>query len=147
MASVEDKDSMKNVVQIAAGSKDHSTLVTAVKAADLADTLANPGPFTVFAPTNAAFEKLPKGTVEELLKSSKLKDLQNILEYHVAVGVYNASSLTDGQVINQSNSDNITIQVKGGKISVNGANIIASVPAANGVVHVIDSVLLPPAKK
>lgn len=147
MASVEDGTSQKNVVTIAKGSKDHTTLVTAVAAADLVDSLANPGPFTVFAPTNAAFDKLPKGTVESLLKSDKKNDLVDILEYHVAVGVYKADGFTDGQVLGMANGGNITISVKEGKVLINGNSaIIASIPATNGIIHVVDSVLLPPAK-
>lgn len=137
----------KNVVQVAVGSKDHSTLVTAVKAAELVDVLSNPGPFTVFAPTNEAFNKLPAGTVENLLKPENKGALQNILEFHVFVGVLGKSLLTDGADFGQANGDHVTIQVKNGKPTINGANILASIPAANGIVHVIDAVLLPPEKK
>ncbi|HMY31034.1 MAG TPA: fasciclin domain-containing protein, partial [Leptospiraceae bacterium] len=144
MASVDDSTSQKNVVSIAKGSKDHTTLVAAVAAADLVDSLANPGPFTVFAPTNAAFDKLPKGTVEGLLKPDKIEDLKNILEYHVIVGTFKQESFQDGQVIGMANGGNITLSVKGGKVLINGeSQIVASVPASNGIVHVVDSVLLP----
>ena len=144
MASVEDSTSQKNVVGIAVGSKDHTTLVAAVKAADLVDSLANPGPFTVFAPTNAAFDKLPKGTVEGLLKADKIEDLKNILEYHVIVGTFKKENLQDGQVIGMANGGNITVTVKDGKTLINGeSQILASVPASNGIVHVMDTVLLP----
>ncbi len=147
-SAVQDDVSQKNVVQVAIASKDHSTLVTAVKAADLVDVLSNAGPFTVFAPTNAAFDKLPSGTVENLLKPENKEDLTNILQYHVSVGVYKEDAFKDGQVIGQVNGDNITITKKDGKIFVNGnAAIVASVPASNGIVYVIDQVLLPPAKK
>lgn len=146
-SAVSDDASQKNVVQVAVGSADHSTLVTALKTAEYVDVLSNAGPFTVFAPTNAAFDKLPAGTVEGLLKPEKKDDLRNILEYHVSVGVYKLKNLQDGQSINQVNLDNIKIGVKDGKYTVNGANIIATVPASNGVIYVIDAVLLPPAKK
>ncbi len=136
----------KNVVQVAVDSKDHSTLVTAVKAAELVDVLSNPGPFTVFAPTNEAFSKLPPGTVEGLLKPESKAQLQNILEYHVFVGVIKPNMLIDGRDLGQANGDHATISVKNGKPTINGATIVASVPAANGIVHVIDTVLLPPAK-
>lgn len=136
-----------NVVQIAVGSKDHSTLVAAVKAAELVDSLSNPGPFTVFAPTNAAFEKLPKGTVENLLKPENKGTLQDILEYHVFVGVLQPKMLTNGKDLGQANGDHATITVKDGKTFINGATVVASVPASNGIVHVIDTVLLPPEKK
>jgi uncharacterized surface protein with fasciclin (FAS1) repeats len=146
-SAVQDDQSAKNVVQVTMGSKDHTTLVAAVKAADLVNALSNAGPFTVFAPTNAAFDKLPAGTVEGLLKPEKKDALTDILQYHVAVGVFKEDMLQDGQVIGQVNGGNITISKKDGKIKINGiANIIAAVPASNGIVYVIDAVLLPPAK-
>lgn len=148
-SGVQDDQSAKNVVQVAIGSKDHTTLVAAVKAAELVDALSNAGPFTVFAPTNAAFDKLPAGTVDGLLKPEKKADLTDILQYHVSVGVFKEDMLQDGQTIGQVNGANITITKKDGKILVNGtANIIATVPASNGIVYVIDQVLLPsPAQK
>jgi uncharacterized surface protein with fasciclin (FAS1) repeats len=147
-STVQDDQSAKNVVQIAVGSKDHTTLVTAVKAGELVDALSNAGPFTVFAPTNAAFDKLPAGTVEGLLKHEKKDALVDILQYHVSVGVFREDMLQDGQSIGQVNGSNITISKKDGKIVVNGtANVIATIPASNGIVYVIDAVLLPPAAK
>ena len=147
-SGVQDEQSAKNVVQIAVGSKDHTTLVTAIKAAGLVDALSNAGPFTVFAPTNAAFDKLPAGTVEGLLKAEKKDDLTDILQYHVSVGVFKEDMLQDGQSIGQVNGGNITISKKDGKLMVNGtANVIATIPASNGIIYVIDAVLLPPAKK
>lgn len=144
-SGVKDDVSTPNVVQVAVGSADHSTLVTAVKAASLVDVLSNAGPFTVFAPTNAAFDKLPAGTVEGLLKPDQKDALSNILEYHVYVGVIKTDAMRDGQVLNQVNGKNITLNVKDGKYMVNGkATIVASVPASNGIIHVIDEVLLPP---
>lgn len=147
-SGVKDDASAKNVVQIAVGSKDHTTLVTAVKAAELVDALSNAGPFTVFAPTNAAFEKLPAGTVDGLLKPEKKDALTDILQYHVSVGVFKAEMLQDGQSIGQVNGGNITISKKADGVYVNGtAKIIASIPASNGIIHVIDVVLLPPTAK
>lgn len=147
-SGVQDDASAKNVVQVAVGSKDHTTLVAAVKAANLVDALSNAGPFTVFAPTNAAFDALPAGTVDGLLKPEKLETLTDILQYHVSVGVFKAENVTDGQVIGQVNGGNITITKKDGKLYVNGdAEIIASIPASNGIIHVINKVLLPPATK
>lgn len=147
-SGVQDDQSAKNVVQVAIGSPDHTTLVTAVKAAQLVDALSNAGPFTVFAPTNAAFDKLPAGTVEGLLKPEKKDDLVDILQYHVTVGVLQENLLQDGQTIGQVNGGNITISKKDGKLMVNGiANVIAKVPASNGIIYVIDAVLLPPAVK
>lgn len=146
--AVKDDESQKDVVKIAVGSKDHTTLVAALKQAELVTSLSNAGPFTVFAPTNAAFDKLPVGTVDGLMKEDKKADLQNILQYHVAVAVYKTENMQDGQVINMANGDNITLSVKDGKVMVNGtANVVASIPASNGIIHVIDGVLLPPAKK
>ena len=145
-SGVQDDESQKDVVKVAAGSADHTTLVKALQTAEYVDALSNAGPFTVFAPTNAAFDKLPAGTVTGLLKPSKKDDLRNILEYHVYIGVLRPEMLTDGQTFGQANGDNISITMKDGKTMVNGANIIASIPASNGIIHVVDAVLLPPAK-
>jgi uncharacterized surface protein with fasciclin (FAS1) repeats len=145
--AVQDDVSQKDVVKIAVGSKDHTTLVAALKQAEYVDDLSNAGPFTVFAPTNDAFNKLPAGTVEGLMKNDKKADLQNILEYHVAVGVYKTENMREGQSLGMANGQNITLSVKDGKVMVNGvANVIASIPAANGIIHVVDAVLLPPVK-
>lgn len=138
-----DTESQPNVVGVAVGSPDHTTLVTAVTTAELVDALSNAGPFTVFAPTNAAFDALPAGTVDGLLKADKRDDLINILEYHVALGVFKTEDMRDGQVQGVVNGGNVTFHVKDGKAMVNDANIVASVPAANGLVLVIDKVLLP----
>lgn len=143
-ADIKDDVSQKNVVQVAVGSADHTTLVKAVQAADLVNALSNAGPFTVFAPTNAAFDKLPKGTVENLLKPESKDALIDILQYHVSLGVYKTASLQDGQVLGQVNGGNITVSVKDGKVMIGDATVVASVPASNGIVHVIDGVLLPP---
>ena len=140
-------DDVKDIVDVAAGSKDHSTLVTAVKAADYVIALKNPGPLTVFAPTNEAFAKLPKGTVEGLLKPDKKGDLEKLLQYHVTPSVYETKWLKDGQTLGQANGGKVKIGVKDGKVTVNGANVVASIRASNGIVHVIDQVLLPPAKE
>ena len=140
---MQDDQSQKNVVGVAVGSADHSTLVTAVKAAELVDALSNAGPFTVFAPTNAAFDALPTGTVEGLLEPEKKSDLQDILQYHVAVGVFKPDMLRDGQSLGMVNGSNARITVKDGKVMINDATVLASVPASNGIVHVIDKVILP----
>lgn len=138
-----DPNAPKDVVDIAVGSPDHTTLVAALKAADYVDSLTNPGPFTVFAPTNAAFEKLPKGTVESLVTLEKKSDLQNILKHHVAVSVYQAKDFKDGQVLGMANGGKVTFHVKDGKVKVDDATIVASIPAANGIVHVVDGVIVP----
>lgn len=146
--AVKDDESAKDIVKVAIGSKDHTTLVSALKQADLVTSLSNAGPFTVFAPTNAAFDKLPAGTVEGLMKPEKKDDLQNILQYHVTLAAMKAESFTDGQVLGMVNGDNVTVSIKDGKVMLNNsALIVASVPASNGIIHVIDGVLLPPAKK
>ena len=146
--AVQDDVSQKDVVKVAVGSKDHTTLVAALKQADLVTALSNAGPFTVFAPTNDAFNKLPAGTVDGLMKEDKKTDLQDMLEYHVTTSALSTDMLQNVQTLGMVNGGNVTVSVKDGKISLNGssANIIASVRASNGWVHVIDAVLLPPAK-
>ncbi len=146
-ASVVDDVSAKDIVKIASGSADHSTLVAAIKQADLVNSLSNAGPFTVFAPTNAAFEKVGKETLDNLMKAENKAKLEDILQYHVYVGTLRTEMMSDGQTLNQVNGDNVMITVKDGKVVVNNAaNIVTSIPATNGIIHVIDAVLLPPAK-
>ena len=146
-SGVQDDQSAKNIVQTAVASKDHSILVTAVKAAGLVDALSNAGPFTVFAPTNAAFEKLPAGTVEGLLKPEKKGDLENILGYHTYVGNLKVEYMQDGQDFDMVYGGKVKITKKDGKTFVNGSEILASIVTANGMIHVINDVLLPPATK
>lgn len=148
----------KNIVENAVNSKDHTTLVAAVKAAGLVETLQSKGPFTVFAPTNAAFDKLPKGTVETLLKPENLKTLQTILTYHVVAGKLNASDLAS--LIKKGNGKAELKTVSGGTLTawMKGKDIyltdengnsskvtIADVNQSNGVIHVVDSVVTPKA--
>jgi len=143
-SGVKDDISAPNIVQVASGSKDHTTLVAALKAAELVDALSNAGPFTVFAPSNAAFDKLPAGTVEGLLKPEKKADLQAILEYHTYVGNLKIEYMQDGQEYETVNGAKIKITKIGDKVMVNGkATIMATIPTANGIIHVIDEVLLP----
>jgi len=142
-SAVKDDVSNPNIVQVASGSADHTTLVAAVKAGGLVDALSNAGPFTVFAPTNAAFAKLPAGTVEGLIKPEKLADLKNILEYHTYVGSMKPEYYQDGQSYEQVNGGKVAITKKDGKTYVNGSEIIASIPTSNGMIHVINDVLLP----
>lgn len=146
-SAVQDDESAKDVVKVAASSKDHTTLVAAVKKAELVDALSNAGPFTVFAPTNAAFDKLPKGTVDDLMKTENKEKLQDILQYHVFVGTLSTELMQDGQTLNEVNGGNITISKKDGKVIINNAaNVVTSIPASNGIIHVVDAVLLPPSK-
>lgn len=142
-SAVKDETSQPNIVQVASGSKDHTTLVTAVKAAGLVDALSNAGPFTVFAPTNAAFEKLPTGTVEGLLKPDKKEALSDILSYHTYVGVLKIDYMQDGQEFEMVNPQKVKITKKEGKTYVNDSEIVASIPTSNGIIHVINDVLLP----
>lgn len=142
-SGVKDDVSNPNIVQVAISSKDHSTLVTAVKAAELVDALSNAGPFTVFAPTNSGFEKLPKGTVEGLLAPEKKSDLQNILGYHTYVGVLKTEYMNDGQEFDMVFGGKVKITKQGEKIFVNGSEITASIPTSNGIIHVIGDVLIP----
>lgn len=132
------------VVDIAVGSPDHTTLVAAVTAAGLAETLSGPGPFTVFAPTNAAFDALPAGTVDDLLKPENKEKLASILTYHVVAGNVMSTDLTDGMKAKTVNGAEVTITIKDGKVMVDGANVTtADIKAGNGVVHVIDAVIMP----
>lgn len=148
----------KNIVENAVNSKDHTTLVAAVKAAGLVETLQSKGPFTVFAPTNTAFDKLPKGTVETLLKPENLKTLQTILTYHVVAGKLNAADLMN--LIKKGNGKatlktvsggTLTAWMKGKEIYLTDENgnsskvTIADVNQSNGVIHVVDSVVTPKA--
>lgn len=137
------------IVDVAAGNSTFSTLVAAVTAADLAGTLSGAGPFTVFAPTNAAFNKLPAGTVASLLKPENKGQLVSILTYHVVAGKVLSGEVVklNGKNVKTVNGATVRVTVSGGKVKVNNANVTAvDVAASNGVIHVIDSVLLPPAK-
>lgn len=146
----------KNIVENAVNSKDHTTLVAAVKAAGLVETLQTSGPFTVFAPTNAAFEKLPEGTVESLLKPESLKTLQTVLTYHVVAGKMNAADVAKAikagngkATLKTVSGGTLTAWMKGKKIYITDENgsmsevTIADVNQSNGVIHVVDTVLLP----
>ncbi len=147
----------KNIVENAVNSKDHTTLVAAVKAAGLVDTLASSGPFTVFAPTNKAFGKLPKGTVETLVKPENKATLTGILTYHVVPGRLTASDLMaqvqqggGKAMLRTVEGDTLTVMQAGrGKLSITDTKgnksmvTIADVMQSNGVIHVVDSVLLP----
>jgi uncharacterized surface protein with fasciclin (FAS1) repeats len=145
---VVDNDSKKDVVKVAVSSKDHTTLVSALKQADLVTSLSNAGPFTVFAPTNEAFSKLPAGTLDELMKDGKKDDLRNILQYHVTLSALQPESLQDGQTLSMVNGDNLTVHLVNGKIALNnGVKVLTTVPASNGMIYVVDGVLLPPAGK
>jgi uncharacterized surface protein with fasciclin (FAS1) repeats len=134
----------KNIVENALGSNEHTTLVAAVQAAGLAETLSGTGPFTVFAPTNEAFNKLPAGTVDNLVKPEMKNDLTKILTYHVVSGALRATDLVDGQKLKTVQGNELIVNVKDGKVMIDGANVTtADVISSNGVTHVIDTVLMP----
>jgi uncharacterized surface protein with fasciclin (FAS1) repeats len=134
-----------NIVQNAVHADNVTTLVAAVKAAGLVDTLSGPGPFTVFAPTNDAFAKLPAGTVDTLLKPENKDKLVSVLTYHVVAGRYTLADLKDGMILKSVQGSDIRVTIKDGKIWINGSTMIETpdVISSNGVTHVIDTVLLP----
>lgn len=139
----------KNIVENAVKSKDHTTLVSAVKAAGLVDTLEGKGPFTLFAPTNAAFNKLPAGTVDTLVKPANKAELTKILTYHVVAGRLEAADLTDGKKLKTVEGEELTVKASGGKVMIVDAKgdtstvTIPNVNQSNGVIHVVDTVLMP----
>lgn len=143
-SAVKDDMSNPNIVQVAVSSPDHTTLVAALQAADYVNSLSNVGPFTVFAPTNAAFDALPAGTLDELVKPENQRKLRDILEYHVLLGVYQQEGFVNGRNLGTADGRSVTVEIaEDGTIKINGAKIIATVPASNGVIHVVDQVLLP----
>ena len=154
--SVTENDSKSTIVGVAASNDNFSTLVAAVKAADLVETLNSEGPFTVFAPTNDAFGKLPAGTVETLLKAENKGTLTSILTYHVVAGKFEASDVLDAIKKNNGsftvrtvNGEKLTASVKDGKVMLKDAKgnystvILTDVGASNGVIHAIDTVVMP----
>lgn len=142
-AFVKDETSDPNVLNIAIGSEDHTTLVAAVQAADLENALVNAGPLTVFAPVNAAFDALPAGTVEDLLKPENKETLATILKHHVAAGNYDKDFLKNFKKLGMADDTNALVTVEGDDVFVGGARIVATVKATNGIVHVVDAVILP----
>ena len=134
----------KTIVENAAANKDFSTLVAAVKAAGLAETLSGKGPFTVFAPTNAAFAKLPEGTVASLLKPENKEKLASILKYHVVAGNVMAADVVKLEKAKTVEGSEVVIKVTGKTVTVNGAKVVKTdIKCKNGVIHVIDTVLIP----
>jgi uncharacterized surface protein with fasciclin (FAS1) repeats len=138
----------QTIVDIAVGNSTFSTLVAAVSAADLVPALQAEGPFTVFAPTNDAFAKLPAGTVENLLKPENKQQLVDILTYHVVPGKVTAADVVGLSSATMLNEDTVSIKVKDGKVILNNASTVVQtdIMGSNGVIHVIDTVLLPPSK-
>jgi len=146
-AFITDDESTPTVLSIAIGSPDHTTLVAAVQAAELENVLVNAGPLMVFAPTNEAFAALPEGTVENLLKPENKNALANILKYHVTPGNYSKDFLKKFKKLGQANNQYVKVEVVDGEPMIGGAKILGSVKAGNGIVHVIDKVLLPPTEE
>lgn len=142
-AFIENDQSQPNVLQIAIKSPDHTTLVAAVQAAELENALVNAGLLMVFAPTNAAFDALPAGTVDDLLKPENKAKLAYILKHHVTPGNYSKDFLKKFKKLGQASNENVAVEVDGDDVFVGGAKIIASIPAGNGIVHVVDKVILP----
>ncbi len=144
-STVQDELSDNNILQIAIGSADHTTLVAAVQAAELEDVLVNAGPLTVFAPTNAAFDALPEGTVADLLKPENKSKLARIIKYHASPGKYMGDLLKNNMNLYQASGHYVKVEKSDdGEIMVGGAKVLGTVEASNGVVHVVDKVMLPP---
>lgn len=147
VATAEKAPAEKTIVEVAVGNKDFSTLVAAVKAADLVKTLSGEGPFTVFAPTNAAFEKVDKKTLESLLKPENKKKLAGILTYHVVPGKVMAKDVVKLKEAKTAQGQKVAVKVKDGKVMIDNAQVVKTdIVCKNGVIHVIDAVILPKAK-
>ena len=142
-AFLEDEMS-KNILQIAIGSADHTTLVAGVQAAELENVLANNGPLTVFAPVNSAFDALPEGTLADLLKPENKATLAKIITGHASPGTVTGKALKDGMKLFMATGYYLDVRREGEDVFVGGAKILGTVPASNGVVHVVDKVMLPP---
>lgn len=135
----------RTVLDVALGSPDHTTLVAAVQATDLVAALDSPGGiYTVFAPTNDAFAALPAGTLDELLKPENKGKLKGIVQHHAMVPIVEKSGMKEGDVLGMSDGKSVTVHVKDGEVYVEGAHILGEVRAVNGVVYVVDQVLVPP---
>ena len=140
-------DAEKTVLDVAVGSPDHTTLVAAVKATDLVNALASPGGiYTVFAPTDAAFAELPAGTLDHLLKPENKATLKGIVQHHAMVPIVYQDAWKDGDVFSMSDGTNLTVHIVDGKPMIENAHVLGEVKAVNGVVYVVDKVLLPPSK-
>lgn len=144
-----EKAATKDIVEIATGDERFKTLVTALSAADLVETLKGEGPFTVFAPVNTAFEKIPKNDLDNLLKPENKTKLEGLLTYHVVTGKLTSQDLVklNGKQIATVNGDKINVEVKDNEVYINGSKVIVKdVEAKNGVIHAIDTVLIPKEK-
>jgi uncharacterized surface protein with fasciclin (FAS1) repeats len=145
IGSTNSRATSQDIVDTTIGAGQFKTLAAALKAADLVGTLKGDGPFTVFAPTDAAFSKLPAGTVESLLKPENKEKLTAILTYHVVPGAVKAEQVTKLDEAKTVNGAMVKVSTDGGKVKINDATVVkADIPATNGVIHVIDKVILPP---
>jgi uncharacterized surface protein with fasciclin (FAS1) repeats len=142
-AGVKDDESANNILNVAISSPDHTTLVAAVQAAQIEHILVNAGPLTVFAPVNEAFAALPEGTVESLLLPENKAALAKILTRHAAPGTYKTMYLKDGMTLYMATGDYLPVVIEDGVYYVGGAKILGSVECSNGIVHVVDKVILP----
>jgi uncharacterized surface protein with fasciclin (FAS1) repeats len=143
-SGVKDDMSNPNIVQVAVSSADHSTLVAALQAANYVDALTNVGPFTVFAPTNAAFDALPSGALDDLVKPENQRKLRDILKYHVLLGVYKTENFVNGRNLGTADGRSVTVAIgEDGGVSINGAKILGTLAASNAIIYIVDQVLLP----
>lgn len=142
LASVVEAHSDPNILAVALGSENHTTLVTAIQAAELENTLGTPGPLTVFAPTNEAFEALPEGALEDLLKPENKQTLANVVTSHAAPVSFTVEDLASEDSVYMATGHHVRVEVRDDGTYVNGAKILGSVEASNGVVHVVDKVFL-----
>ncbi len=146
-ASVQDDESDANILQVAMSSEAHTTLVAGVQAAEIEHVLVNAGPLTVFAPTNEAFDALPEGTLDNLLKPENKNDLATIITRHAAPGSYNQEALKKearkGRKLYMATGDYLEVVVNGDEITVGGAKVIGTIQTSNGVINVVDKVILP----
>jgi uncharacterized surface protein with fasciclin (FAS1) repeats len=147
LANVKDDESQRNILQITLASNAHSTLAKAVKAAELQNTLSNPGPFTAFAPTDKAFQKVPEKALKSLMKPENKKQLATVLQRHVAPVGYDRDQLkkmaNKNQKLFMANGDYLTLKTKNGDLMVKDAKVLKSIKASNGMIHVVDKVILP----
>lgn len=141
-AGVVDEDSKKNILQIARTSPDHKTLAAAIEAAGVQNVLVNAGPLTVFAPNDEAFEKLPDGTVEDLLKPENKQKLAKIITSHASPASLKKNQLIEGRQVYLATGQYVDIEIKDGETYVNGARVLGTIDASNGVIHVVDKVFL-----
>lgn len=141
-AFIDDSSAEPHILNIALASEDHGTLVAAVQAAEMENVLVGAGPLTVFAPTDEAFEALPEGALDDLLKPENQPTLYQVVASHASPGTFTLEKLTDGMRLYQASGHYVDVEVRDGETYVNGARILGTVKATNGIVHVVDKVFL-----